>query len=135
MIVLDTSVVVAWLRGLDTLQTRLLVATRRARTLVVGDLVLAEVLQGARDDAHAAVLEGRLGRFRAARMVDAASAARAAWMYRTLRAAGTTPRGLVDLLIAAYCIGAGLPLLHADRDFDAVERHCGLRVARGRPAL
>jgi hypothetical protein len=39
-------------------------------------------------------------------------------------------RKTIDVMIATYCILHGLELLHADRDFDAMEQHLGLQVCR-----
>ncbi|MDQ3574904.1 MAG: hypothetical protein M3378_03865 [Actinomycetota bacterium] len=36
---------------------------------------------------------------------------------------------LGDCLIAAVAIGAGVPLLHADADFEVLARHTELQVA------
>jgi hypothetical protein len=55
-------------------------------------------------------------------------AVEAARNHRRLRARGLTVRGTVDLIIATRCIVDGLTLLHNDRDFDAFEKHLGLRV-------
>jgi predicted nucleic acid-binding protein len=41
-----------------------------------------------------------------------------------------TVRKTIDVMIATYCILHGLELLHADRDFDAMEQHLGLQVCR-----
>jgi predicted nucleic acid-binding protein len=51
-------------------------------------------------------------------------------IYRNLRQLGVTIRKSNDCLIAAYCILNNLALLHHDRDFDPIEQHCGLVVAR-----
>jgi predicted nucleic acid-binding protein len=37
-------------------------------------------------------------------------------------------RKTIDMLIGSYCLLHHLPLLHADRDFDALEEHLGLIV-------
>jgi predicted nucleic acid-binding protein len=52
----------------------------------------------------------------------------AAALYRTCRHGGDTVRRLVDCLIAAVAIKAGVPVLHADADFDALARHTQLGV-------
>lgn len=96
--------------------------------LVVGDLVLAEVLQGARDDLHAARIEGELRGFHVVAMVTPDLAIAAARNYRLLRHRGVTVRRTIDMLIATFCLVQGWPLLHRDRDFDAMERHLGLAV-------
>ena len=48
--------------------------------------------------------------------------------FRTLRARGVTVRKTVDMLIATFCMENGHRLLHADRDFDAIEAELGLRT-------
>lgn len=53
--------------------------------------------------------------------------AAASW-YRRCRHGGDTIRRMVDCLIAAHAIRSGLPLLHADRDFEALARHTPLVV-------
>ena len=51
----------------------------------------------------------------------------AAQHFRSLRAAGVTPRSSIDVLVAAFCIERDYALLHRDRDFDAFEELRGLR--------
>ncbi len=55
---------------------------------------------------------------------------RAAQNYRALRAKGITPRKTIDIIIGTHCIVHGVPLLHADRDFDVLEGELGLVVLR-----
>ena len=57
-------------------------------------------------------------------------AVRAAQKYRHLRSRGQTISSPIDVLLASYCIEHDGALLHNDRDFDALERHAGLRVWR-----
>jgi predicted nucleic acid-binding protein len=100
-----------------------------ADDILVGDIVLAEVLQGARDEAHAARLEAGLRQFPVVGMVGGDLAAKAGRHYRTLRAGGTTMNKIADLLIATFCIENGHALLHCDADFEPMTRLCGLRCA------
>ncbi len=131
MIVADTSVWIGHLRG-DAASPKV----RRLRTafdtepVVVGDLVLLEILQGARDEIAATTMERLLREFPIAPMLDDALAVRAAGNFRTLRGHGVTIRKTADLIIGTWCLEAGLPLLHDDRDFDPMERHLGLTVVR-----
>lgn len=53
---------------------------------------------------------------------------RAADVYRSCRLGGSTPRGLVDCLIAAVAIREGASVLHNDADFDVIARHTSLRI-------
>jgi hypothetical protein len=63
MILVDTSVWIAHLRGLQTQATAKLEAAAAQEPLLVGDLILLEVLQGARDEAHAARVERGLRQY------------------------------------------------------------------------
>ena len=89
---------------------------------------MVEVLQGARDEAHAARIERNLRLHHVEPMVSGEVAVRAARNYRIMRAAGVTVRRTIDLLIGTFCIERGYRLLHDDRDFDAMETLLGLSV-------
>jgi predicted nucleic acid-binding protein len=52
----------------------------------------------------------------------------AAQNYRTLRGQGLTVRRTIDCWIATFCLLNDHTLLHTDKDFDAFEKHLGLRV-------
>ncbi len=51
----------------------------------------------------------------------------AAGIYRGLRRKGITIRKSVDCMIASVAIENDIPLLHNDKDFEAIEEHCGLK--------
>ena len=130
MVLIDTSV---WI---DLFADRLTPQTARFRELLdaeqaigVGDIVIAELLQGARDDVHARKLLGRLRDYRLSSIVDGRVAVAAAGHYRALRALGITVRTTIDTLIATRCILDGLPLLYSDRDFEPFVEHLGLASA------
>lgn len=131
MIVVDSSIWIARLRGQDSARTAIVDRLVGHEPLVLGDLVLAEVLQGARDDLHAARIERELRRFSIVAMVTPDLAIAAARNDRLLRQRGVTVRRTIDMLIATFCLTRGWPLLHQDRDFDALEQHLGLPVLHG----
>lgn len=128
MIVVDSSVWIANLRDLDTEAVRALRSLDDPDDILVGDLVLLEVLQGARSEAHAARLETDLRQFRIERMLDEELAVCAARHYRALRDRGVTIRKTIDLIIGTFCLARGHILLHDDRDFDPMAAQLGLRV-------
>ena len=130
MIVVDSSVWIANLRGLDTVAVRnLRVAVEdNEDQVLVGDLFLLEVLQGARSDGDAARIEGNLRQFQVVPMLDDSIAVRAARNHRNLRGRGVTMRKTIDVIIGTFCITGGHSLLHDDRDFDPMARHLGLHV-------
>ena len=96
--------------------------------LLVGDLVLLEVLQGARDDDHAARIEQNMRHYTIASVLNDELAVRAAKNVRTLRRRGITVRKTIDMIIGTFCIEGGHTLLHEDRDFHPMVEHLGLRV-------
>ncbi|MFC3075891.1 type II toxin-antitoxin system VapC family toxin [Shinella pollutisoli] len=129
MIVVDSSVWIAHLRDLSTPETSMLQAGLKLKQVVLGDVVLLEILQGARNDGHAANLHKRLAAFGTVSMLSPELAVKAAGNFRRLRAKGITIRKTTDLVIGTYCIEHGHSLLHADRDFDPMAEHLGLRIA------
>jgi predicted nucleic acid-binding protein len=129
MILADSSVWIAHLRGHRTSATATLAAAIRADELLVGDLILLEILQGARDEIQARRLERALLDYPVVSLLDPDLALRAATNHRRLRALGVTIRKTVDLVIGTFCIERGHRLLHADRDFEPMQRHLGLMTA------
>lgn len=127
MVLVDSSVWIAFLRDAETPEVRRLAALRLSEILI-GDLILLEILQGARDDRHAAGLERDMRRFQIVPLLSDALVAKASRNFRQLRAHGVTVRKTVDIVIGSFCIENRIPLLHNDRDFDPMERHLGLKV-------
>lgn len=129
MIVVDSSVWIAALRGIDTPQSMQLKTIPKARHILLGDIVLLEILQSAQNDGNAANLLKRLAPFQVVPMLSLEIAIKAAENFRRLRAKGITIRKTADLIIGTYCMEHGHSLLHADRDFDPMAEHLGLRIA------
>jgi predicted nucleic acid-binding protein len=96
--------------------------------IIIGDLILAEVLQGFRYDPDFEKARRTLGKFMQESMVNPALAVQSVRNYRFLRQKGITVRKTIDSLIATYCIENDHQLLHNDSDFDGYEKHLGLRV-------
>lgn len=128
MLLVDSSVWIDYFNGAATPQTDTLHAILPQREILVGDIILAEVLQGFRSDADFEAARRALGRFRQVTMLDLGLAVQSARHYRALRKLGITVRKTIDCFIATYAIAHGHELLHADGDFDPFEAHLGLRV-------
>lgn len=128
MILVDSSVWIDFFRDRPTAQVEWLDNNLGIEGLVVGDLVLAEVLRGFKDDRGFNEARRLLGRLEQASLCGEDIAVEAARNFRKLRAHGVTVRGTVDVIIATRCLASGFRLLHSDRDFDAFEKHLGLRV-------
>ena len=129
MILVDSSVWIAHLRGHRTDATAKLRSATQAAQVLVGDLILLEILQGARDDEHASRIERALRQFPIVPLLSGDLAPLAAAHHRTLRRLGFTILKTADLIIGTYCIERRHALLHDDRDFDPMHQHLGLVVA------
>jgi predicted nucleic acid-binding protein len=90
--------------------------------VAVTEPVVTEILAGARDDRREAALRRLLGRFELLRFDTASDFDGAVRIYRRCRAAGVTPRGLLDCMIAAVAWRHGATLLAHDADIDRVAR-------------
>jgi hypothetical protein len=128
MLVVDTSVWVDYFNGVENPQTDFLHSILDTTPILIGDLILAEVLQGFRHDQDFEKVRRALGKFIQASMVNPALAVQSARNYRFLRQKGITVRKTMDSLIATFCMENDHQLLHNDSDFDGYEEHLGLRV-------
>ena len=127
--VVDTSAWIELLRGTASPVDRRLTAALRAREDVyVTEVVVAEVLAGARTERQEDELRGMLLGFTLLPLNGLQGFEHAAALYRACRAAGETLRGIVDCLVAVPAIQAGIPVLHSDRDFGTLARHTPLEV-------
>lgn len=129
MIAVDSSVWIAHFRNVASREVALLRSLFGREDLLVGDVVLLEVLRGARDERHAGRLARDMHAFNVVPMLGAAIAEQAARNFRALRGAGITIRTSADLIIGTYCIEYRHVLLHDDRDFEPMRVHFGLMVA------
>lgn len=129
MIVVDSSVWIANIRGLETPSVQKLREILHPNEVLLGDLIAMEILQGMREEKAAQRLEQYLRTFQIASMAGTENVIIAARNYRLLRRKGITIRKLPDVLIATYCIEHGYALLQYDRDFLPFAEHLGLQLA------
>ncbi|MBK7614148.1 MAG: PIN domain nuclease [Vitreoscilla sp.] len=127
MILVDSSVWIDYFRGRPTAQTDLLEGLLDSQELAIGDLILTEVLQGCKLDKEFNEVRRLLSRLDLVVLGGEDVMIEAAKNYRKLRNLGVTVRGTIDVVLATRCIVSGHQLLHSDRDFDAFEKHLGLR--------
>jgi predicted nucleic acid-binding protein len=130
-VVVDSSVWIDFLAGKPTWQAlNLRERLRRGEPIGLTDVVLTELLQGARDDRELARLENYLAVCEVARLESLEDFRLAAALHRAGRLVRTPIRALTGCLIAAVCIRERLPLLHDDRDFDYLASLSELAVVR-----
>ncbi|MBW3604636.1 MAG: PIN domain nuclease [Actinobacteria bacterium] len=126
MILIDTSAWIEFLRDTGS------VVCERVDALLddafaICDPIRMEVLAGARDDQHLNDLRRLLARGSVI-STTAVDYDRAAALYRICRRNGETVRRLIDCLIGASAVRAGVPVLHADADFEVLARRTPLRI-------
>ena len=127
MILVDSSVWIDYFRGTKTPQADRLDALLGSEPIAIGDLILTEVLQGFVTEREFNDARKLLLALDMVVLGGADVAVEAARNYRKLKGLGVTVRKTIDTVIATRCIVSGHVLLHSDRDFDAFERHLGLR--------
>lgn len=126
MILVDSSVWIDYFRGVATPQSDRLDTLIGTEPLAIGDLMLAEVLQGFGSDRDFDRALQLLGAFAVVEIGGEQVAIQAARNFRTLRALGVTVRKTIDTLIATRCIRDGHALLYSDKDFQPFVQHLGL---------
>lgn len=128
-VLVDTSVWLDYFEGRATAQTERLDQALGREWLVTADLIVGEVLSGIVRDAQWNEARRALRRFPVYTLGGIELALSCAEHQRRLRSEGAPVPGLVDCLIATFCIQSGIPLLHSDPAFEPFERY--LALARG----
>lgn len=121
MILVDSSVWVEYDRATgSTSHLRLRELIKSDGPVAVTQPVIMEVLAGARDDRREADLRRLLERFELLSYDAVSDFDGAVRIYRRCRAAGITPRGLLDCMIAAVAWRRGAAVLSHDADMARV---------------
>jgi predicted nucleic acid-binding protein len=122
LILADTSAWVEYLRGTGSSVNIRLRDLIQAGSVATTDVVMMEVLAGARDDLQRQRLRTLLGQCEYLRTSAPEDFEQAAVVSAVCRRSGFTIRALTDCLLAAVALRAGATILHADRDFEAISR-------------
>ncbi len=129
MILVDTSAWVEFDRaGESSAGERLSQLIAADGPLAVTEPVLMEVLAGARSDDRETDLRRLLLRFALLRFDAATDFDAAVRVYRRCRAAGITPRGMIDCMITAVAWRHDATILAHDADIDRVARVVGVEI-------
>jgi len=128
MILVDSSVWIDYFNGQRTWQTNVLDKLLSDVPIIIGDLILAEILQGFRSDNDYESAKNYLSALPFHQIGGYQVAVQSAQNYRILRKKGITVRKTIDVIIGTYCILEGLTLLHDDRDFDPMVSYLSLQV-------
>jgi predicted nucleic acid-binding protein len=128
VVVVDTSVWIDYVRGINAPYTNALDYELLHNQVITGDLLIAEFLQGFREDKDFEAAKEIVDSLIYVDMLGKDIAIKAATNFRLLRKKGITVRKTVDMIIGTFCIEHELPLLHNDRDFEPMEKYMGLHI-------
>lgn len=126
MILVDTSVWIDYLNGVQSQHTDALDAEIVAGTVAMGDLIFLEILQGIRNDSEYSLTKQTLMTLGRLELFGEGMPEKCAENYRALRKKGITIRKTTDVIIATFCIERQMPLLFIDRDFIPFVDHLSL---------
>ena len=117
MVLVDSSVWIDFFNGTENTETDKLSEILGLEEVVIGDLILAEVLQGFRSDTDYKTAKNVLTALTVYDLLGKELAIKSANNFRKLRKKGITIRKTADVIIATYCIENKIPLLFTDKDF------------------
>lgn len=128
MILVDTSVWIDYFNGVRNDQTDSLDDILSNQSVLIGDIILTEILQGFDSDTDFQKAREALDPLDCVHFGGKSRAIKAASNFRFLRSKGVTIRKTVDMLIGTWCIEHEVELLHNDKDFDRMAVELPLRV-------
>jgi len=130
MILVNSSVWISYFNGQINPQTDWLDSALGREIIIVGDLILAEILQGFKSDRDFRKAKELLLNFQFMEMVGREISVKSAENYRLLRIKGVTVCKTIDVIIGTFCIHHNLSLLHDDQDFEPLIKHLGLNTVK-----
>ena len=130
MILVDSSVWIGYFNGKINPKTDWLDSALGKEIIIVGDLVLAEILQVFKRDRDFSKAKELLSNFRFMEMLGRELAIKSAKNYRFLRKKGVIVRKTIDVMIGTFCIHNDISLLHDDQDFASLVKHLKLNEVK-----
>ena len=130
MIVVDSSIWIDYFNGTVSKETNWLDESLGIEPIIIGDIILAEVLQGFQNEKDFKTAKKLLLEIFFMDMIGQEVAIKSAMNYRSLRQRGITVRKTIDVMIGTFCIHNNFFLLHNDKDFDPLEKHLKLKVMK-----
>jgi len=131
VILADTSVWIDYFNGIENRQTESLDRILSEQSVLIGDIILTEILQGFDSEKEFRLAKQALDPLDCVHLGGKSLAIKAASNFRFLRSKGVTIRKTVDMLIASWCIEHEVELLHNDKDFDRIATRLPLRMYVG----
>jgi predicted nucleic acid-binding protein len=128
VILVDTSVWIDYFNGIENKQTERLDRILSEQSVLVGDIIFTEILQGFDSDKEFRLAKQALDPLDCIHLGGKSLAIKAASNFRFLRSKGVTIRKTVDMLIGSWCIEHEVELLHNDKDFDQIATQLPLQI-------
>jgi len=128
VILVDTSVWINYFNGVENKQTENLDRILSEQSVLVGDIILTEILQGFDSDKEFRLAKQALDPLDCVHLGGKSLAIKAASNFRFLRSKGITIRKTVDMLIGTWCIEHEVELLHNDKDFNQIATQLPLQI-------
>ena len=130
MILVDSSVFIDYFNGKNNWHTDELNSLLGNELVIIGDYILAEVLQGFRNDKDYKIAKEIMQSFPCFNICNEELAIKSADNFRYLRRKGITIRKTVDLIIGTFCIENDIELLHNDRDYEPMGQYLNLKIRK-----
>jgi predicted nucleic acid-binding protein len=129
MILVDTSVWIDFFRGENTPERwRLHELIEDEEEISISDIILAEILQGIKEDKKILSTRNYLLEFPIYEPKGVSTYIEAARIFRLCGKKGKTIRSTIDCIIAAVCLENNLSILHKDKDYNVIRECAGLKV-------
>jgi len=128
VILVDTSVWIDYFNGIENKQTESLDRILSEQSVLLGDIILTEILQGFDSDKEFRLAKQALEPLDCVHLGGKSLAIKAASNFRFLRSKGVTIRKTVDMLIGSWCIEHEVELLHNDKDLDQIATQLPLPI-------
>jgi len=128
VILVDTSVWIDYFNGAENRQTESLDHILSEQSVLTGDIILTEILQGFDSDKDFRLAKQALDPLDCVHLGGKSLAIKAASDFRFLQSKGVTIRKTADMLIGSWCIEHEVELLHNDIDFDRIATQLPLQI-------
>lgn len=128
MILVDTSVWIDYFNGIESKQTESFDRILSEQSVLVGDIILTEILQGFDSDIEFRLAKQALDPLDCVHLGGKSLAIKAASNFRFLRSKSITIQKTADMLIGSWCIEHEVELLHNDKDFDQIAMQLPLHI-------
>jgi len=128
VILVDTSVWIDYFNGIENKQAENLDHILSEQSILLGDIILTEILQGFDSDKEFRLAKQALDPLDCVHLGGKSLSIKAASNFRFLRSKGVTIRKTVVMLIGSWCIEHEMELLHNNKDFDQISTQLPLQI-------